>query len=158
MWDEALIFQIVNLLLYPALSALDVLFGVVVIYKWCIRKGSIKHPVFGTLMSKMSFFAAVVAVSRSTALVFSLVFYGRSNLSRYVVLSPDFGTGIKEVSSHAAAMALLVPVGPLTAGAVQMSRKSTVVAVLIETLTCYVAHIGTEEAGGAFNGFRAVLG
>lgn len=105
----------------------------------------------------MSFVATVVAVGRCPALVSSLVFYGRSNLNRYMILSPDFRTGIKEMSHHSTAVALLVPGGPLTAGAVVMTGKSTVSAVLIGALTHSVTHSGTKAAGDAFFGFRAVF-
>lgn len=55
-------------------------------------------------------------------------------------------THVKEVSCHAAAMALLVPVCLLAAGAVQVTRKATVVAVLVGTFTDQVTWGATKEA------------
>lgn len=56
-------------------------------------------------------------------------------------------TYIKEVSRHAAAVALLVPVSSLTAGAVEMPRLAAVVAVLVGTFTHPVPMSSTKEAG-----------
>lgn len=56
-------------------------------------------------------------------------------------------THVKEVSCHAAAMALFVPVRFLAAGVVDVSRQAAVVAVLIGTLTGQVAWGATKEAG-----------
>lgn len=46
---------------------------------------------------------------------------------------------------HAATMALLVPVGLLTAGAVEVTRLATVVAVFVGTFTDKVAWGATKE-------------
>lgn len=48
---------------------------------------------------------------------------------------PELYTHVKEVSLHATAMALLVPVSFLTAGVVQVTRMATVIAVPIGTFT-----------------------
>lgn len=156
-WNDAIAFQIVNHWFHLVLPDSDVLFGVIVSYKRYARKGSFKHSLFGALMSKMPFVAAVVAISRSPALVFSLVLHGRPRLSSYMVLSPDFWTGINEVSGHAAAVAMLVPEGPLAAGAERVPRKSTVAAVPIGAVSCMVAQSATKEARCAFFGIGAVL-
>lgn len=52
-------------------------------------------------------------------------------------------THVKEVSCHAAAMTLFVPVRPLAARAEQVTREAAVVAVLIGTFTGHMARGAT---------------
>lgn len=56
-------------------------------------------------------------------------------------------THIEKVARHVAAVALLVPVGPLVAGLVQVAGQAAVVAVPVGTLVGQVAWSATEEAG-----------
>lgn len=58
-----------------------------------------------------------------------------------------FCTYVEEVSSAAAAVTHLVPVGSLGAGLVEVSRQAAVVAVLAGALRGKVAVGATEEAG-----------
>lgn len=75
-----------------------------------------------------------------------------------MVLSPDLWTSVEEVSLHATAMTLFVPVRPLAAGAIQVTGQSTVVAVLIGTFNDHMAWGATKEAGRQLFGLGAVLG
>lgn len=56
-------------------------------------------------------------------------------------------THIEEVSRHAAAVALLVPVRSLAARIVEVSRQAAVVAVPVGTLAHQVAWGAAKEAG-----------
>lgn len=51
------------------------------------------------------------------------------------------------MSRHVAAVALLVPIGSLAAGLVEVPGQAAVVAVLVGTLPGGVARGATEEAG-----------
>lgn len=59
----------------------------------------------------------------------------------------DFCTYIKEVSSHAAAMTHLVPIGSLGTRIVEVARQAAVVTVLTGALSGKVAVGSTKEAG-----------
>lgn len=133
--EIAVILQIFNFVLYPVLSAVDVLHCVVVVDERDAGKHSIKHPMPCTHMSKVSFLGAVVAVGRRSSSVLFPLLHRRPHLCCDVVLSPDLWTSVKEVSRHAAAMTLFVPVRPLAARTEQVTREATVVAVLIGTFT-----------------------
>lgn len=56
-------------------------------------------------------------------------------------------THVEEVSRHAAAVALFVPVRSLAARIVEVSRQAAVVAVPVGTLAHQVARGATKEAG-----------
>lgn len=56
-------------------------------------------------------------------------------------------THVKEVSLHATAVTLFVPVRPLTAAVKQVTRQSTVVAVSVGTVTAHMSWSSTQVAG-----------
>lgn len=156
--EKAIFLQVFNLNLYPVLSAVDVLHGVIMVDEWGAGIRSIKHSVSCTCMAKVTFLGAVVAVGGGSTLVLSPLLHWRTCLSRDVVLSPDLWTSVKEVTRHAAAMTPFVPVRPLAAGIIQVTRHPAVVAVFIGTCADHVACGATKEAGRQLFGLGAVFG
>lgn len=59
----------------------------------------------------------------------------------------DLCTYVKEVSSHAAAMTHLVPIGSLGTRIVEVARQAAVITVPIGALSGKVAMGATQEAG-----------
>lgn len=156
--EKAIFLQFFHFQLHPVLSALDFLHSVIHVNKRCVGVHAVKHPLSCAYMAKMSFLGAVVAVGRRSAVGCSWWLHGRAGFGCDVVLSPDLWTSIKKVSCLIAAMALLVPVRPVTAGAEEVSRQATVIAVFVGTFTGYVARRTTKEARRHLFRIRAVLG